>query len=98
MMGQFKNAIETRNKSTLKNISQFGPGRSQFVEQLLNQYRNIQVNISGFQFIAKENRASALVELNDLVDINGKQITPGNWNKFSIIVRNNRNNKLRVYW
>ena len=97
-VGEFKAAIQTRNKNKLKSLSQYSPGREQFVNQLLSQYQNINVKISNLQLISKENKAQAQVELTDLVDINNKKVTPGSWSKFEIIVRHNSSKQLKVYW
>ena len=97
-VGEFKTAIQARNKNKLKSLSQYSPGREQFVNQLLSQYQNINVKISNLQLISKENKAKAQVELTDLVDINNKKITPGSWSKFEIVVRHNSRKQLKIYW
>ncbi|MDH5612647.1 MAG: protein kinase [Gammaproteobacteria bacterium] len=98
VIGQFKSAIQTRDKNKLKKMSQYIPGREQFINQLLEQYSSINVNISNLQFIPKENEAQAHIELTNLIDINGSQVTPGNWSKFEITVRYDDNNRPKVYW
>ena len=97
-VGEFKEAIQARNKNKLKSLSQYSSGREQFVNQLLSQYQNINVKISNLQLISKENKAKAQVELTDLIDINNKKITPGSWSKFEIIVRHNSRKQLKIYW
>ncbi len=97
-IGEFKTAIQQRNKNKIKSLSQYAHGREQFVTQLLSQYKNITVKISNLQLISKENQAKAQVELTDLVDINNKKITPGNWSKFEIIVRHNNRKQLKIHW
>ena len=98
LIGQFKSALQARNSKKIKQMSQFVPGRSKFVDQLHSQYRGINVKVSNLQLIAKEKRALANIELTDLVDINGTKISPGNWSKFEIILRYNKKNQLKVYW
>lgn len=98
MIGQFKSAIQTRNKNKVKTISQFIPGREQFINQLIDQYKSISVNISNLKFIPKENKAEANVELTKLIDVKGSKVTPGKWSKFKITVRYNKKNYLKVYW
>lgn len=98
IIGQFKSAIQTRNRSTLKKISQYVPGREQFINQLLKQYISISVGISNLKFIPKENKAQASVELSNLVDIKGAKVTPGKWSRFEVTVRYDRRNRLKVYW
>jgi len=95
---QFKTAMQSRNTNEIKKISQFVPGRQQFVEELLSQYKSINVKISGLQLIASKNSAKAQVELKDLVGINGKKIIPGNWSRFAISISYNNKNELKVYW
>lgn len=98
IIGQFKTAIEAHNKKILTSLSQFMPGRKQFVDQLFDTYHHITVKISHLQQIPKENRVKAQVELTDLIDINNKKVTPGSWNKFEISVRQNSKQQLKVYW
>ncbi len=77
---------------------QYSKDRDQFVNQLLSQYKNINVEISNLKLISKENKARAQVELTDLVDTNNKYVTPGSWSKFEIIVRHNNRKELKIYW
>jgi serine/threonine protein kinase len=98
LIGQFKTAIEARNKRSLKNMSQYMPGREQFVDQLLSQYNRINVKVSNLRLISKENKAKAQIELTDLVDINNNNITPGSWSKFEIIIQYNSKDQLKIYW
>ena len=98
IIGQFKSAIQARDKRKLKKISQYVPGREQFINQLLSQYRSINVDISNLKFIQKDNKAQAHVELSKLIDVKGAKVTPGNWSKFEITVRYNNSNHLKVYW
>lgn len=98
IIGQFKSTLQARSKKKLKRMSQYIPGREQFINQLLGQYRSINVKISNLQFIKKENKALAQIELTNLIDINGNKVTPGNWSKFEITVRYNNQNQLKIYW
>jgi len=98
MIGEFKLALQKGDSKKVKRMSHFVPGRKQFVDQLHSQYRKINVKVSNLHLISKEKRALADIELTDLVDINGNKISPGNWSKFEIILRYNRNNILKVYW
>lgn len=98
VIGQFKSALQSRNTKKIKNMSQFVPGRKQFVEQLHSQYRSLNVKVSNLRLIPKENKAQAHIEVTDLIDINGNKISPGNWSKFEIALRYNNRNQLKVYW
>jgi len=98
VIGKFKVAMQTGDTKKLKSMSQLVPGRAQFIEQLHKQYRKINVKVSNLQVIAKENSAHANIELNNLIDIDGKKITPGSWSKFEIQLRYNNKNQLKVYW
>jgi len=98
MIGEFKLALQRGDSKKVKRMSHFVPGRKQFVDQLHSQYRKINVKVSNLHLISKEKRALADIELTDLVDVNGNKISPGNWSKFEIVLRYNRNNMLKVYW
>ncbi|HEY9049961.1 MAG TPA: serine/threonine-protein kinase, partial [Gammaproteobacteria bacterium] len=63
LIGMYKIALETKDLSKLRKISKFKPGREQFVKGVFQQYKDFTVVISGFEFIAKEQRGRATVEL-----------------------------------
>lgn len=98
VVGKFKSALQNRNTRKIKNMSQFVPGRGQFVEQLHSQYRSLKVKVSNLRLIPKEKIAKAHIEISDLIDINDNKISPGNWSKFEIELRYNNRNQLKVYW
>lgn len=98
LMGEFKTQLEKRSTTKIKKMSQFIPGRQQFVEQLTRQYRSFDVQISNFKFIAKEHHATAQVELTNLVDKNDNQVTPGAWSRFTIKIEKNNQRQFKVYW
>jgi len=97
-ISQFKVALQTGNKGRLKQISRFVPGREAFVDQLLSQYKKINVKISNFKLIASQNKAQAQVTLNKLVDIKGNNVTPGSWSQFEITLSYSANNILKIHW
>ncbi len=94
----FRKALQERNKSKIKNISIFVSGREQFVDQLIQQYREFEIQVSGVRLIPTENKVLANVELDALTDINGNKVIPGSWSKFQIAVRYDEKNNLVVYW
>ncbi len=94
----FKKALQARNKSKIKKISIFISGREQFVDQLIQQYRKFEIQVSGVRLIPTENKVLANVELDGLTDINGNKVIPGSWSKFQIAVRYDEKNNLVVYW
>ncbi|VAW65089.1 Serine/threonine protein kinase, partial [hydrothermal vent metagenome] len=96
-ISQFKVALQTGNKGRLKQISRFVPGREAFVDQLLSQYKKINVKISNFKLIASQNKAQAQVTLNKLVDIKGNNVTPGSWSQFEITLSYSANNILKIH-
>jgi serine/threonine protein kinase len=95
---QFLRAIKPRDKKAMDKLSHYTSGRAEFVRQLFANYQRINVHISNFQFIAKTNQAQAQVELKNLIDINGQQVKPGNWNKFQIIIRLDNEGRAEIYW
>ena len=98
LIAEFKTNLESRNQTRIKKISQFVPGREQFVEQLLGQYRTLKVTISDYRYIAQNHEATANVELSDLIDKNGNPVIPGSWSKFSIRIAINSGEQFKVYW
>jgi len=102
IIGEFKSVFQARNKNKLIRMSKLVPGRTQFIDQLFKEYKSFKIKVSKLQFISRENKASAHIDITDLIDKNGKKVNshslPGNWNKFDITVRYNRKNQLKVYW
>lgn len=94
----FLRAMKSRDKRAMDKLSHYTSGRTEFVRQLFANYREINVRISSVQFIAKTNQTQAQVELKNLIDINGQQVKPGNWNKFQIIIRLDNEGGGEVYW
>lgn len=98
LVGDFKTSLEKRNATAIKKISKFKTGRQQFVEQLLAQYQHMKVTVSNFKYIATSHQATADVELSDLVDKNGKHVTPGSWSKFPIRIAKDTRQQFKIYW
>jgi len=98
LIGQFKQSIELRDMARNRLLSTYQTGREAFVKQLFGQYRTINVKISGFQFISKEHRATAQVELYNLVDKSNNTVRPGAWSKFEISARRNNKGDYRIEW
>lgn len=98
LMGDFKKAIESYNLRKLKGMSEFQPGREQFVEQFFDNYQSVKVNISGYKYIARENKALANITLSRLINNKGHAVSPGAWGEFEITVKRNSKNQWRVYW
>ncbi len=97
-VSQFKTALQSGNRRELKQISQYMAGREKFVNDLLEQYKKINVRISNFKLIANENKAHAQIVMYDLVDIKGRNVSPGGWGQFEIILSYNSRNQLKVIW
>jgi len=97
-IGEFKLALQKGDTKKINRMSQFVPGRKQFVAQLHSQYKKLTVKVSNLHLISKEKRVLADIELTDLIDKNGNKISPGDWSKFEIVLRYNKNNILKVYW
>ena len=98
LVGEFQSAIQQHNEIKLNTMSQYAPGREQFVSQLMSQYLKINARISNLRLISRDNEVKAHVELTDLVDINNNNISPGSWSKFEIVVRENNKKQLKIYW
>ena len=98
MVGDFKKMIEARNVKKIKSISEFSPGREQFVNQFYDNYQSVNVSVSGFQFISKEHKGKASIQLDKLINKKGQSVRAGAWGKFDIVVKRNQNNQWRVFW
>lgn len=97
-LGLFLRAMQSQDKRAMDKLSHYTNGRAEFVRQLFANYREINVRLSSIQFIAKKNQTQAQVELKNLMDINGQQVQPGNWNKFQITIRLDNEGREEVYW
>ena len=98
IVSQFKTGMEASDVPKIKNLSEFEAGREQFVEQFFANYQSFKMNISGFQYIAKEHQGTAKVSLSRLVNKKGQAVQPGAWGEFTIVVRQNKANQWRVHW
>jgi len=98
IVSRFKKSMETYDLITVKNLSEFESGREQFVQQFFANYQSFNMNISGFQYIATEHKATAKVSLNRLVNRKGQAVQPGSWGEFAIVVQKNTNNQWRIFW
>jgi hypothetical protein len=56
------------------------------------------MNVSGFQYIANEHKATAQVSLSRLINKKGHAVQPGAWGEFAIVVRKNKEEQWRIYW
>jgi hypothetical protein len=98
LVNQFKKSMETYDLITIQNVSEFAPGRRQFLQQFFANYQSFQMNVSGFQYIATDHKATAEVKLNQLVNRKGQSVQPGAWGKFPIVVQKNSAGQWRIYW
>jgi RNA-binding protein YhbY len=98
IVSQFKTSMESSDVNKVKSLSQFEAGREQFVDQFFANYQSFKMNVSGFQFIANEHKATAKVSLSRLVNKKGHAVQPGAWGEFSIVVQKNSAGQWRVNW
>jgi serine/threonine protein kinase len=98
LIGEYKLALETKDLTRLRKISQFRPGREQFIRSVFQQYKDFNVNISGFEFISKERRGKATVELSKMTDKNNQVVMPGGWSKFEIGTIRDNNGRFYIDW
>jgi hypothetical protein len=90
--------MESSNVKKVKTLSEFEAGREQFVDQFFANYQSFKINVSGFQYIANDHRATAQVNLSRLINKKGHAVQPGAWGDFTIVVRKNKDDQWRVYW
>ncbi|MCG6971336.1 MAG: protein kinase [Gammaproteobacteria bacterium] len=98
IVSQFKSSMESSNVKKVKTLSEFEAGREQFVDQFFANYQSFKINVSGFQYIANDHRATAQVNLSRLINKKGHAVQPGAWGDFTIVVRKNKDDQWRVYW
>ena len=98
IVGDFINAFKARDKGTLSKLSHYQNGRSEFVGQLFSQYKNINMRISAFEYIARSNSARVEVELDELINNKGKFVKAGDWSKFEVFAKRDRRGVLKMHW
>ena len=98
LLSEFKTTIEAHDVKKLKAISEFSPGRAQFVDQFYANYKSVSVNVSGFEFISREHKGKASVQLVRLINNNGQPVQAGAWGKFQIVVQKNNQDQWRIFW
>lgn len=97
-LSRFKSAFETRNIAGLKAISPLDSDKVNFLNQFFDHYRSFKIEVTNFQYIGKERRASAEILLTDLIDRQGDAVQAGAWSHFSIKVKRNASGEWKVYW
>ena len=98
MLGAFKTYMENQQFEELNRLSQFSPGRGQFIKELFSQYRNMKINISNVQFIPLQNKANAAIKLSNLVAVNGNKVEPNASSQFQISLHLDQEQQLKIYW
>jgi len=98
MLGAFKTCMETQQFEELDRMSQFSPGRDQFIRQLFSQYRKMKINISNVQFIPLQNKANAVIKLSNLVSVDGAEVDANAASPFQISLRLDQEQQLKIYW
>jgi serine/threonine protein kinase len=98
LIHDFRNSFESSNLTKLQDLSEFAPGRQQFLAQFFDHYRFFKMEIRDFEYIIVQHQASAIVSLNDLVNKEGEYVKPGSWNRFLIQIAKNEQGKWKVHW
>lgn len=98
MIGSFKKAVESRNKTAVEEMSEFSPGRKSFLNQFIANYRSCNLKISNVRFIGKEKKGLADIKIENLVNIQGQSIQPGAWSRFPIEIKKNKNGHWKIVW
>ncbi|NOX91030.1 MAG: serine/threonine protein kinase [Gammaproteobacteria bacterium] len=98
MIGDFKQAFESRDQRALERMSEYQSDRKGFVEQLLGNYRSFKLKILNVKIIARKNVGRADIEITKLVNMQGLPVQPGTWNQFEIDIKKNKAGQWKVYW
>jgi len=98
MLSAFKTCMENQQFEELNQLSQFSPGRDQFIKQLFSQYRNMKINISNVQFIPLQNKANAEIKLSNLVSVDGAKTDNDAASQFQISLHLDQEQNLKIFW
>lgn len=98
LLGKFKQGFESRNIRALKRMSEFRPGRQEFLQQFFNNYNSFRLKISGVKFIGSERKGVANIAITKLINKYGSPVNPGTWSQFEIEVRRNSVGQWKIYW
>lgn len=72
-----KNAWEERDLAKVKRLADLSPAQENFLRQLFDTYRSIDVDVKIDEAAPAEERASALFTIKALVDQDGNAVIPG---------------------
>jgi len=98
LIGQFKTALEHRDKSTLNRICEFTAGRVQYLEDFYSNYKSMEVAVTDFVYIPKAHKATANIQFDQLINSLGKREPSGAWAKFKIVLKRNKSSQWKVFW
>jgi len=98
MIGNFKQAFESRNQRVLMLMSENASTRREFIDQIFNNYRSITLKILNVKIISQQNSAQMDVKITKLVNLQGMPVQPGSWSQFVISIKKNEAGQWKVYW
>lgn len=98
VLAKYKRVFESKNSKLLNSMSEVQPSRQAFVKSLFAQYKSFRIKITDLQHINKQRKAVAKIQIEQLVNIDGSHVTPGNWSKFDIEIKRNSYGEWRVKW
>jgi len=89
---RFAHALRTKDLATLNKISNYKPGRQNFLNAFMKQYVSYKASIS------KTSDTSASIELYELLNNQGDNVEAGQWSQFSITLELDDENTWKVIW
>jgi len=98
LIGEFKSTLESRDTAKLIKLSEWLPGRQEFIAQFLAQYTSYRVDISGFRYFGSERKGYAKVSLTNLTNTSGYPVQPGPWRQFEVVIQKDVHGQWRVVW
>jgi len=98
MIGNFKQAFESRNQRALDRMSEYQSNRKGFVSQLFSNYRSFKLEIPNVRIIARKNTGRADIRITKLVNMQGLPVQPGAWSQFRVDIKKNKAGQWKIYW
>lgn len=98
VVNSYRRSLEARDSLGVENISEIQAGSKQFLQGLVGQYQSFDVQVTGLKHIKSQHKAKITVNLVNLVNTQGRPVTPGPWGSFEVEVRQNTNGQWKVFW
>ena len=99
LLEQFIVAFKQGDRKKLDSITQLSDKKSQLVDLLFTEYQSGELAVNSFQISKKNNKASAKLVINKMINKDGLSVSPGGrWKQIGIKIQTNDQDIAKIYW